>query len=584
MYINIIHRPEPDPFRRSIFKMQQEMAHGLGIRTTILATAPSLFDEETIKLMKMYHADFGNELGLSFHTLDSPDIVEIVGYKDAAIWMYTEEDKRKVIRHLVAKFESVFGFKPTSIGSYHLDASAMRILLEECPTVKITIAGCFEEGVRVYHGCNHSWYLFNEGMPWAAWYPSKTHTLRPAKNEEDAFGVVAVPHLTRDMVLAYEGRNDFWASHPPNVQRGMGNMGGNCPYDKNLIDQHRFQERFNNGYSYLNVFVGAQWLIHNHNSEEDPEVSVSLYRQQLEYIKELVDKGEASCLTMTEFGEWYKKNVPVTHNEISLAKEILYGSGKHYLWYMDGNLRVLFDLFQGGSIGDLRPYISEIPVSTGPDTPHGVYGSYPYLIQSQHRTGYLNHFSDGSRTTLLMNHNGIDVDLADVELKCEEITEGNKSFTTKTVEIRFGESVCVKMKSSWDLSQPGRIIIERELISIEGSGIQELEISEYFKGCYGITDYPEDMKGIILAIDNEPETSFSFSYRRRKLVKQSANTVQASIPQINTIVGLSPCDHSSWKGTIEEGILFNPYYTLKLTRQIKPSNKARICLYLKTMK
>ena len=72
MYINIIHRPEPDPFRRSIFKMQQEMAHGLGIRTTILATAPSLFDEETIKLMKMYHADFGNELGLSFHTLDSP--------------------------------------------------------------------------------------------------------------------------------------------------------------------------------------------------------------------------------------------------------------------------------------------------------------------------------------------------------------------------------------------------------------------------------------------------------------------------------------------------------------------------------
>jgi hypothetical protein len=207
--------------------MQQEMVHNLGIRTTILATAPSLYGEETIALMKMYHSEFGDELGLSLHTLDSPDIEEIVGYKDAAVWMYTEDDKRKVIRHLVTNFETVFGFRPTSIGSYHLDASAMRILLEECPEVKITIAGCFEEGVRVYHGCNHSWYLFNEGMPWAAWYPTKNHTLRPAKNEVDAFGVVAVTHLTRDMVLAYEGRNDFWASHPPNVQRGMGNMGEN---------------------------------------------------------------------------------------------------------------------------------------------------------------------------------------------------------------------------------------------------------------------------------------------------------------------------------------------------------------------
>jgi len=360
MHVNILHRPEPDPYRKEIFKLEQDMAHNLGLRTSIMATAPSLEDEDTVDLMKMYAKKYNDELGLSFHTLDSPDIEELVGYKEAAIWMYDEADKRKVIKYLVGKFEEVFGFLPTSVASYHLDSSSMRILLEECPTVKITVAGCFEEGVRVYHGCNHSWYLFNEGMPWGAWYPSKSHTLRPAKNEEDAAGVVAVPHLTRDMVLAYEGRNDFWASHPPNVQRGMGNLGENCPYDKNLIDQHRYQERFNDGFSYLNIFVGAQWLIHNHNSEELPEVSVSLYRQQLEYVKELVDKGEAICSTMSEFGDWYKTNVPIDHTEVSLAKEILYGSGKHYFWYMNPQMRVLFDLSQGGSIGDLRPYMAEV--------------------------------------------------------------------------------------------------------------------------------------------------------------------------------------------------------------------------------
>lgn len=583
MYINIIHRPEPDPYRRDIFNMQQEMVHEMGVNTTILATAPALFDEATIHLMKLYEKQ-GDEIGLSFHTLDSPDIEALVGYKEAAIWMYNAEDKRKVIKHLVQRFNEVFGYLPVSIGSYHLDSSSMKILMEECPTVKIAVAGCFEEGVRVYHGCNHSWYLFNEGMPWAAWYPSKSHSLRPAKNEEDAVGIVAVPHLTRDMVLAYEGRNDFWASHPPNVQRGMGNIGENCPYDKNLIDQHRFQERYNNGYSYLNVFVGAQWLIHNHNSEEKPEISVSLYKQQLAYIKELIDNGEAKCLKMAEFAVWYKQNMPINHNEVSLAKEILYGSGKHYLWYIDTNLRVLFDLFQGGSIGDLRPYISEVQAATGSDTEQGVYGSYPYLIQSQHRTGYLNHFADGSRTTLLMNHNGIDVDLADIELKVDTISSGNKGFTTKMVEIPFGNDVKVKMKSSWNLNEAGKIIIEREIISIEGSEIQEISMTEYLKGCYGITDYPENMKGITLTIDHQKENSLNYMYRRQSVTKNKAQLVEATIPQIQTIIGLKACDEMPWEGTIEEGILFNPYYTLKLKRILKTSEKSSVCLYLKTTK
>ena len=35
--------------------------------------------------------------------------------------------------------------------------------------------------------------------------------------------MVAVPHLCRDLALSYEGRNDFFATHPANVQRAMAN-------------------------------------------------------------------------------------------------------------------------------------------------------------------------------------------------------------------------------------------------------------------------------------------------------------------------------------------------------------------------
>ena len=364
----------------------------------------------------------------------------------------------------------------------------------------------------------------------------------------------------------------------------MGNLGEDCPYDKNLIDQHRYQERFNNGYSYLNIFVGAQWLIHNHNSEEDPKVSISLYRQQLEYVKELVDKGEAICSTMSVFGAWYKENVPVDHNEVSLAKEVLYGSGKHYFWYLDPQFRVLFDLYQGGSIGDLRPYMSEIEVTTGPDTKHGFMGSYPYLIHSQHRTGHLNHFADGSRTTLLMNIDGIDVDLADIELKCEEVFQGNKGFTTKPVKVKFGDHIEVTLKTTVDLSEPGKIIIEREVVDIDGAKSDSIEVTEYLKGCYGTTDYPEDMKNIVLSIDDDDTKSLRYAYKRRRVEGDAVSKVQALIPEINTIVGLSPIDTNNWDGVVEEGILFNPFYTLRLTRKVKTGEKTKICLYLKTTK
>jgi len=584
MQINILHRPDPDSYRKKIFQMQQEMVHTLGLSATILATAPSLEDRDTIDLMKMYHNKFGDELGISFHILNTPSIIELVGYEEVAFWLYDESNKQKVIRFLTAQFKKRFGFEPKSAASYHFDASSLKILSEECPSVKTVVAGCFEEGVRVYHGCNNSWYLFNEGMPWAAWYPSRSHALRPAKDQADSFDIVAVPHLSRDMVLAYEGRNDFWASHPPNVQRGMGNLADNCPYDKNLIDQYRFQERFNQGYSYLNVFVSAQWLVWNHNSEEPPEVSVSLYKQQLEYIKSLVDKGEAEVKTMTEFGEFYRKQFPINHREVSLAKEVLYGSGKHYFWYIDPYMRVLVDLFQGCSIGDLRPYISQVPVTTGTDSQCGFFGSYPYLIHSQHRTGYLNHSSDGSRTTAIVKHDEIEVDLADVEFKCDELFQRQKGFVTKPSQVKFGDRVTATLKTRFLFESDGEVIIERELISVEGSNNQQIEITEYLKGCYGITEYPEDMSAIELSIDSNPAKTIAFRYKRQSLSSDKVNHMEATIPPIRTIVGFKPADGKDWKGTIAEGILFNPYYTFKLTRVLKPGETSRICLYLRAIK
>jgi len=174
--------------------------------------------------------------------------------------------------------------------------------------------------------------------------------------------------------------------------------------------------------------------------------------------------------------------------------------------------------------------------------------------------------------------------MADVALRCDEVFENNTGFTTEPVDIKFGDDVTVKMKTTYHFPNPNEIEIEREILAIEGSDIQELEIEEYVKGCYGIIDYPEDMKGIHLTIDGDEAHSLDYDYKRRKLTKDQSCFAEAQIPQVNSIIGLKASDSGKWNGRIEEGILFNPYYTLSLKRTLKTGNTSKICLYLKTMK
>ena len=97
------------------------------------------------------------------------------------------------------------------------------------------------------------------------------------------------------------------------------------------------------------------------------------------YTHLLRQEGALQDMTMSEFALWYKRNVPVGAAQIYDAKEILYGGGKEYFWSISPQMRLTLDLCQGGSIGDLRPFVSQIPRCTGADTSVGVMGSNPYL-------------------------------------------------------------------------------------------------------------------------------------------------------------------------------------------------------------
>lgn len=567
MYLNLLHRVSPGevyPF----FLLQQEYAHRLGLKVTLMMQLDAMEDPQIVADVRRFHAEFGDEIGLSLSLgYSSPAFDAQIGGTEEFLWLYATEEKRLIIQHAVDRFRQTFGHDPRAVASYHLDSVCMGLLHTICPAVQIAVAGCFEEGVKVFHGCNNSWYLFNEGMPWGPWYPARSHTLRPAAGPDDWCGIIGVPHLSRDLALSYEGRNDFFASHPANVQRGMANVGYEHPYDYNLCDLYRYQEQFHGGYSYYNVFVSPGWLA-GHPTIQDPnEVSQTLYYDLLAYFAELRGQGRLVDLTMSEFAAWYAQSWPIGQPEVYLAKELLYGSRKHYFWYIDPTMRVLVDAHQGGAIGDLRPYIGQTPVATGPDQPQLMLGSYPYLIHSIYRSGASHHFLDGARTTLLLTHAGETLDLASCRSRVEQVerSPSGARITLAPVTLTFADGQQAVVETGYQFA-PGAITITRRLIAGPSAG---LTAEEYLKGCYGTTEYPEDLRGITLAVDGDAPQSLAFAYGRRELRSPRAGRVSATIPQITSAVALEAVT-PALSGLAGEGMLFSPFYTLALAYRLAP--------------
>ena len=563
MIVNLIHRPGPER-KYEMFRLQQNMAHELGLKVTLLVPYDFLFDVRAVCDIQADHAQYGDEIGLWLGELTGGRMAGTVESPEPFLWLHTAENKQIILRTALEQFRAAFGKAPDAFGAYHVDAVSMQLLHSLCPEIKISIAGCFEEGVKVFHGCNHSWYLFNEGMPFGPWYPAKENTLRPASGEADWCGVVAVPHLARDMALSYEGRNDFFASHPANVQRAMANDGAVAPYVLNLLDVYRLQERLNNGFSYTNVFVGPNWLSGSANVQDSDEITQGLYREYLAYIAQLRNEGKLQDMYMREFAGWYRENVPIGSHQLFDAREILYGGGKRYIWYCDSDLRVLFDLCQGGSIGDLRAYAAHQPRCTGADRPEKAIGSNPYLIQSQYRTGNAHHFADGARSTLLLRHGGQTLDLADFPAKVSKLarTENGMELLLSPVSVQFRDGLTVSIQTEIRVLHGGVIRIRRKLLS-SSEPDAVVDATEYIKGCWGTTEYPENMEGIRLcAQTDQAQRSLSYAYLGRRCALSGGGTVSAEIPAIETAIRLKT-QTEAVNISAEEGYVFSPYYTLR---------------------
>ena len=591
--VNIIHRPEMVPEyaekvtgqgkkedigRKSlltesldIFKFQQETAHKNGLKTTIHMTYASLFNEEAVSIAKHDHDEYGDEIALSLLGLPCEEFRKKYNTKDFCIWMFSMEDKKAIVDDVFGKFHDIFGFYPESTGSYYMDADLTNYIKSQYPSVKCAVATCWEEGPKAYHTCNNSWYTLFDGGPWNPWIPSKQNTHAPAANEEEDSGIVAIPHLSRDLIACYDGNGSNFGTHPQNVLRGMiyDTKTWEYPYLYNIIDQYRDLGKYNDGYSYNMMFVGPGWLNKMGRWEAPYELLKKSYEDGMAYYGKLKKEGKLMDMTMSEFADYYRAKKTYKEPECALWRDILYGSDKQVFWYADPYMRACINMDQGGALVDLRPYVSKLEWKVGIGTPHVQDASYPFLIQEKYRAGYFTHYAgEGTIRSAKISHGGEEVDLCLCRTKAHFTeTKDAKILTLDPVDIEFYDlTVTLQTVITFEKGSSA-VKYERKILKMSDPGA-EVAINEYMVGCYGTTEYPEDMTNITLTVTGgDNEGSVKYEYKCREIASKGASEASALIPDIDTLVSLKT-DAKDASVYIREGYAFSPMYTLGMNKKI----------------
>ena len=593
--VNIIHRPELSPEYAEkalgkgkgvrdesldIFRFQQDCAHKYGLKTTIQITYASLFSDVIIEMAKADHETYGDEIGLSLLGLPCPEFKAKYHTEDFCIWMFDEKTKEEIIDDVFGKFYEAFGFYPQSTSSYFLDAYTINYIKKQYPSVKCAVATCWEEGPKAYHTCNNSWYTFMDGGPWNPWIPSKVNSHCPAADSSDDSGIVAIPHLSRDLMACFDGNGSNFGTHPQNVLRGMiyYNEEGEFeyPYLYNLIDQYRHLGKYNDGYSYNMMFVGPGWLNRRGRWEAPYELLAKSYDDGMKYYGKLKAEGKLLDMTMAEFADFYRQRHPdYNRGECALWKDILYGSNKEYFWYADPNMRTCLDFNQGGAIIDLRPYAARIPQKCGIGTENVYDASYPYLIQINYRAGYFTHYAGaGTVKSCKVSYHGETADLCLCRtMAVYEKVEGGVRLTADPVTVTL-DGMDIVIQSVFTIEEgTGRIVTERNILNdLHG---EEVTFQEYFTGGFGTTEYQADMTDLTLGVD---EQTLAYTYHGKKLEKANAASAYVTIPAVCTQVEMGGDNDVS---VVEEGIAFSPVYHIALKKTL---SKGGFTTWLKLQK
>ena len=552
---------------RPHYAWMAKCAHEAGLKITHAVSPEKARQSEVAAELADYRNRFGDEVVLWLQPdgemLDACGVTENPQF----FCYFSREAKRKLARAMVELYREVFGGRFEAAAYFNLDAFSLGALKDAAPELVSVMALVFEEGINVLHGHRYfdlEWLCWTEGSPWWPWVPRKGNIAAPAGPDDERIELVCVPHLMRDMIQSFDSRDDFFSSQPMDEMRSKSVWPGNIEYTRRFFAEHLRQAENNHGYAYYQFFESPGSLEANghHVFDEPSEDFAEVYEGYIAFLGDRVRSGAVRQLSMAEFGKWFLERFGgYTPPTLSHWRDIRFGSGKEYVWYLDENMRVALAANRGGAIVDLRPYAAKIvKESAGVDTEYLWDLSYPFLIQNHHRY-----------TTVckgMLEYNGIVRDLAEEFMTVAKVEQTAAETVVRfhPIDLAFGDMTCT-VESTCAFTSSGEI---RRTVTVRSPSKTSGTIAfcEYFRGAWGTTDLPTNLAGLVLKVSDETaQYGFPYAHKGRKLDRPDALSCEVGFPSENFRLILEGCE-GGWIGSVEEGTLFQTFYTLTLEKSL----------------
>lgn len=250
---------------------------------------------------------------------------------------YTAEERRKLVDVYMADFKEIFGYYPRSVGSWYIDEVTLAYMVERYGIV--ASCNCKDQvGTDGYTLWGGYW---NQ-----AYYPSKLNAYMPAQTKDGQIDVPIFRMLGSDPIYQYGAAPQITSMEPVYPWAG-GSVEWVEWFMRNLIHQPSLAF----AYTQAGQENSFGW-----------DAMRKGYTLQVALLGKQARAGEIELQTLSQSGEWFRKNFPLTPATSFVCLDDWKGQGRKTAWYNSRFFRANF-LWEGDIlfIRDIHRFDEQVP-------------------------------------------------------------------------------------------------------------------------------------------------------------------------------------------------------------------------------
>jgi len=314
------------------------------IPATWLLTHDALNNKEILSVVKKMNSK--QEFGIFLEITKGFAEKAGVKYHDTGFWHhaesvflsgYTQEERRLLIDVVFAKFKEMFGYYPSSVGSWWTDSYSLSYMKDKYGiNANLVCSDQFStDGYEIW------------GQPWQVpYYPSKYHGGVFASSMSVKLDVVNLQWASRDPL------NGYYSSLFSTQDYLISGKNLDISYFEKLVRLYTNQNE--NEFGQITVGLEADLSFESYKNE---------FTKQMALIDKLRNTEGINITTMKDFAIWYKENYPELSPASFLEAEDLLGTGIKAVWSQSPEYRLFYTIDPSTkeiTVRDLRFYNTDL--------------------------------------------------------------------------------------------------------------------------------------------------------------------------------------------------------------------------------